>query len=305
MAEYIIGSSGSDLALAMVGELLKPVERAFPDHSFAHQAVPIIGDGQKCTGPADADAGANRSSTTAIEQVLADGGIDVAVRSLKDVGTANDHGLVLLDPPARADARDALCGSTLAYLKMGARVGTGSPRRAAQLLALRPDIQIIEIHGQVSARPGLMRERELDAVLVAAAGLDRLGLSDLVTERLDPTVFLPAPGQGVLGIQIRDNSDQLEEIFQLFSHPLTIAAARAERRVLADVSSACDAPIGAYAVPDRDGRLHVYGQVTSPDGATTFKSTATGPIERADALGREVAYGLIYQGADQIPPSKK
>jgi hydroxymethylbilane synthase len=303
MSTYVIGSLDSDLARAMVKEVLRflaEVEREFPDAAFEHRQIAAIRDVKRARILNETEAYANGSFTAAIDQALAHGEIDVAVHSLKDLAVAETRDLIRIDPPCRADARDALCGHTLAGLPDGARVGTGSPRRAAQLLAVRPDIRIVRIRGDVRPRLELMAELGLDALLLAAAGLDRLGLSGEIAEYLDPAVFVPAPGQGVMGIEIRENSEALEDALLRISHPLTTAAARAERRVLAELRGTCSSPIGAYAVPEGESQLRVHGQVTSLDGATVLKATAVGEIERADALGREVAYGLVDQGADEV-----
>jgi hydroxymethylbilane synthase len=303
MSRYVIGSGSSNLARALaiqLHRLLAQVEPEFPGAAFERREIKTRADVEYARPMSYADPYFHRSSAPALAQVLADGGIDVAVHSLKDVAAAKGRALVLVDPPLRADPRDVLCGHTLAGLPIGARVGTGSPRRAAQLLAVRPDIRIVRIGGTVQPRLGLMVELGLDALLLAAAGLDRLGLSEHITERLDPAAFPPAPGQGALGILVREGSENLEAMLQRVSHPLTTAAIRAERRVLAGLRGTWASPIGAYAVADGEGQLQVHGQVTSLDGSTTLKATAIGEVDRATALGREVAYRLLDQGADLI-----
>jgi hydroxymethylbilane synthase len=204
---------------------------------------------------------------------------------------------VLAVTPPRADPLDALCGATLDGLAPGARVGTGSARRIAQLKTLRPDVEVVPIRGNVPSRLARLKSG-LDAVILAASGLRRLGLDDSITELLDPSVFLPSPGQGALAVQVRADDRELLEMLNSFGDPDADAAVRAERALLAELHGGCSVPVGALAVR-RDGVLSLSAQVTSLDGT----ERATGAISGTDdpeATGTMLAAVLRERGADAI-----
>lgn len=251
----------------------------------------------------------------ALRQALLDGECDLAVHSLKDLPTAPTPGLTVGALPERADVRDVLCareGWTLATLPAGARVGTGSPRRAAQLLAARPDLEVVDIRGNVETRLSRVRPGDLDAVVLARAGLTRVGRLDAVTDTLDPEVVLPAPGQGALAVECR--TSDLEDP----AHPLasglpalddlaTRLAVTAERAVLRTLEAGCAAPLGALARL-QDGRLHLHAAVVEPDGSRRLEHRAAAAVPpsravavaAAAALGTEVATTLLEEGAASI-----
>jgi hydroxymethylbilane synthase len=233
---------------------------------------------------------------TRLEQELAAGRIDIAVHSLKDLPTAMPEGLVLAVTPPRQDPHDALCGSTLAALRPGARVGTGSARRIAQLKALRPDVVVVPIRGNVPARLGRLKSG-LDAVVLAAAGLRRLGLAESITELLALDAFPPSPGQGALGVQVRAADRELLEMLNSFGDPADDAAVRAERAVLAELHGGCSVPVGAHAT-HTGGGLRLTAQVTSPDGRERVRATATG--DEPQSLGACLARTLRERGAEAI-----
>jgi hydroxymethylbilane synthase len=234
--------------------------------------------------------------TTQLEEELLAGRVDIAVHSLKDLPTASPEGLVLGVTPPRADPLDALCGSTLAALRPGARVGTGSARRVAQLKALRPDVEVVPIRGNVPPRLGKLKSG-LDAVILAASGLRRLGLDDAITELLDPQVFPPSPGQGALAVQVRASDQELLEMLNSFGDPDADAAVRAERTLLGALHGGCSVPVGALAVR-RDGVLALSAQVTSLDGREQVTGTVTGTDP--EATGTALAATLRERGADAI-----
>ena len=242
----------------------------------------------------------------ALREALAAGGCDLAVHSLKDLPVLPAPGLVVAATPPRADVRDALCardGRTLEALPHGARVGTGSPRRAAQLRALRPDLQVVDVRGNVGTRLARI-EDDLDAVVLAAAGLDRLGLSDAVTDLFDPSVLLPAPGQGSLAVEIREDAATtvpgLVEALAELDDAATRAAVTAERTLLGALEAGCTAPIGAWARPGADGGLVLDAVVVSADGTRQLRATATGTDAGAADLGRTVAADLLERGAAEL-----
>ncbi|MDD7965934.1 hydroxymethylbilane synthase [Actinomycetospora lemnae] len=246
---------------------------------------------------------------TALRDALLAGEIDVAVHSYKDLPTAAVPGLVLAAVPAREDPRDALVardGMVLGELPPGAVVGTGSPRRVAQIAALGLGLQLVPIRGNVDTRIGKVRRGELDAVVLARAGLARLGRVGEATEVLDPLQVLPAPAQGALACECRRQDTALEHLLRSTLHDEGVAVAvTAERAVLGALGSPCSAPIGALAEVvedlDDDGRvierLSLRAVATTADGALV-RGSATGETEDAERIGRELAEELLADGAE-------
>lgn len=295
METVVVGARGSRLAQAMVRELIDHLSGC-PVVRFKGRSVMTSGDRDRKTPLRELGGGDGGLFTTQLEEELLAGRIDIAVHSLKDLPTAPPDGLVLAVTPPRADPLDALCGSTLAGLRPGARVGTGSARRVAQLKALRPDIEVTAIRGNVPTRLGKLKSG-LDAVVLAASGLRRLGLADAMTEPLDPELFPPSPGQGALAVQVRAADTELLEMLNAFGDPDADAEVRAERAVLGELHAGCSVPVGAHATRS-DGLLTIRAQVTSLDGGQRVTGTITGadPEETGIAL----AGILRAQGADAI-----
>jgi hydroxymethylbilane synthase len=279
----------------MVRELIEHLG-ACPVVQFKARSVMTDGDKDRKTPIRVLGGGGGGLFTTQLEEELLAGRVDIAVHSLKDLPTASPGGLVLAVTPPRADPLDALCGSTLAGLRAGARVGTGSARRVAQLRALRPDLDVIPIRGNVPPRLAKLKSG-LDAVILAASGLRRLGLDDAITELLDPSVFPPSPGQGALAVQVRAGDGELLEMLNAFGDPDADATVRAERALLAQLHGGCSVPVGALAVR-RDGVLSLHAQVTSLDGLDRVAGTATGTDP--EATGTALATTLRERGADTI-----
>jgi hydroxymethylbilane synthase len=293
----IVGARGSRLAQAMVQELIGHLDGC-PVVEFKARSVMTDGDRDRRTPVRNLGGGVGGVFTTQLEAELLAGRVDIAVHSLKDLPTAPPEGLVLAVTPLRADPLDALCGSTLAGLRAGARVGTGSARRIAQLKALRPDVEVVPIRGNVPGR--LARSRSgLDAVILAACGLRRLGLDDAITELLDPAVFPPSPGQGALAVQVRAGDRELLEMLNSFGDPDADAAVRAERALLGGLHGGCSVPVGALATC-RDGVLSVNAQVTSLDGRSRVAGTLTVSGPEPEAVGASLALTLRERGADVI-----
>ncbi|RCV50867.1 hydroxymethylbilane synthase [Marinitenerispora sediminis] len=247
----------------------------------------------------------------ALRDELTAGRIEFAVHSLKDLPTAPAEGLALAAVPERDDPRDALCardGLKFADLPEGARIGTGSPRRVAQLAALRPDLHFVPIRGNAETRLGKVAAGELDAVVLAYAGLSRIGRLDDVTDVFEPDQVLPAPGQGALAVECRAaDADGALRYLAAVDHPRTRVAVTAERTVLSKLEAGCAAPVGAHA-ECRDGRLRLRAAVVATDGSTAVRgeravdlpdSTAAA-VEAAGGLGRELAREMIARGADRI-----
>jgi len=249
--------------------------------------------------------------TTAIRNALHAGEIDVAVHSYKDLPTAPDPVLRIAAVPPREDSRDALVasgGRVLGELPAGSTVGTSAPRRVAQLNALGLGLEIRPLRGNLDSRLGKVASGELDAVVVARAGLVRIGRADEVTEAFDPVVLLPAPAQGALAVECRSDDAELVSILAELDDAPTRAAVDAERAVLAALEAGCTAPVGAIAEVvesiDDDGRifteLSLRAAVAAEDGSEVIRSSVVGPVDNAVALGRELAAELLDRGAAEV-----
>jgi hydroxymethylbilane synthase len=229
---------------------------------------------------------------------LLHGDVDIAVHSLKDLPTVRPEGIVLAAVPPRDDPRDALVardGAKLADLPPGATIGTGSPRRAAQLLLLRPDLRPVPVRGNADTRLGRVTSGEVDAVVLAYAGLARIGRLDAVTQVFDPDEMLPSPGQGALAVECRSGEPDLADLLACADDPATHAATTAERTLLAALEAGCSAPVGGYAA-GTDG-LRLRAVVVAADGETALRASASGPPDEAENLGRSVAAELLRRGA--------
>jgi len=301
VVQYVVGSRASNLAKAQVREYLRPLRERFPDITFTHRVILEGGDRDRTSPMAEVSAVSGGSAfSSEQEAALVRGDVDVVVHSLKDLPTANPPGLVLLAPPGREDVADALCGSTLAGLRKGARVGTGAPRRIAQLLAVRPDLDLVPIRGNVPPRLKKIETQGLDAVVLAVAGLRRLGLDEAIGEVLPLDLFPPSPGQGALGIQVREDNTALREDLSTVGDLAVDAQVRAERAFLAELHGGCSVPVGAYAQTLPDGTLRLSGQVTSLDGTERVSGTLAGPRAEPEELGAALAADLIGKGAHVI-----
>jgi hydroxymethylbilane synthase len=229
---------------------------------------------------------------------LLDGGIDFAVHSLKDLPAGPAEGIALAAVITRDDPRDALVardGAKLADLHAGARIGTGSPRRAAQLLLMRPDLHPVPVRGNAGTRISKIASGEVDAVILAYAGLVRIGRLDAVCQVFEPEEMLPAPGQGALAVECLTGRDDLVALLASVDDPGSRAATTAERSVLAALQAGCSAPIGAYAAGTEELRLRAV--VVAADGGMALRASAGGPASEAERLGREVAAELLQSGA--------
>ncbi|MEO9326849.1 hydroxymethylbilane synthase [Gordonia aurantiaca] len=249
--------------------------------------------------------------TTAIRVALRKNEVDVAVHSYKDLPTAAEPDLTIAAVPTRVDPRDALVsrdGLVLGELPPGSVVGTSAPRRAAQLRALGLGLEIRPLRGNLDSRLGKVASGELDAVVVARAGLVRIGRTEVVTEALDPVVMLPAPAQGALAVECRSDDAELVRILAELDDPSTRAAIEAERSVLAALEAGCTAPVGAIAEVvesiDDDGRifaeLSLRAAVAAEDGSDVIRASVVGPVDRAVQLGKDLAAELLELGAGEL-----
>jgi hydroxymethylbilane synthase len=235
---------------------------------------------------------------SALRASLLAGDIDFAVHSLKDLPTGPADGIALAAVVTRDDPRDALAtrdGAKLADLPGGARIGTGSPRRAAQLLLLRPDLRPVPVRGNAGTRLSKVADGEVDAVVLAYAGLARIGRLDAVSQVFELEEMLPAPGQGSLAVECQAGRDALATLLACADDPASRAAATAERAVLGALQAGCSAPIGAYAAGTDE--LWLRAVVVAADGGRALRASAGGPASEAERLGREVAAELLRSGA--------
>ena len=296
-----IGTRGSALARWQTDHVAELLRAAYTDLSVEITVISTQGD-RVLDQPLPL-VGGKGLFTAELEAALRSGEIDCAVHSLKDLPTELGDGLIIGAIPERADPADALVsrdGHTLATLPEGARVGTSSRRRAAQLLHTRPDLQMRDIRGNVDTRirKALDPDGDYDAILLAFAGLNRLGKADVISERIDFDRLLPAPGQGALAIQCRDDAES-RGLLALLQHAPTATAVSAERAFLGELGSGCSLPVAAYAEIE-DGNLRLHGRVNSLDGAQQIDVTMIGGADEAEAIGRELARQALTQGAAQL-----
>lgn len=297
MLDFRIGTRGSKLATTQTGD----VRDALAAQGYAAELTIITTPGDRSQAPVERiGVGV---FTQALREALVRGECDLAVHSFKDLPTAPDSRLHLICPQ-RADNREALItrdGQQLADLAEGARVGTGAPRRIAQLRALRPDLEIVPIRGNIDTRMGRVigPEADLDAVILAAAGLQRVGLLDQASYLFPADEFLPAPAQGVLAVECRANDEAAIAAINTLSCKNSTAIATAERSMLAKLEAGCTAPVAAFSEIQGDNLL-LTGGVFAPDGSQGLKATAGGPLTDAVALGERVAAQLFAMGAAEI-----
>ena len=287
----VIASRGSQLALWQARWVAAQLSAAGQECRI--EIIRTTGD--KITDVPLAKVGTKGLFTKEIEEALLDGRAHLAVHSLKDLPTELPEGLVLAAIPEREDPRDAMVGRTLANLPQGAKVGTSSLRRAAQLRQLRPDLQVESIRGNLDTRLRKLDEGQYDAILLAAAGLKRLGWGDRIAEILSPEQMCPAVGQGALAIEARAGFEGVA----MLDHADTRTAVLAERGVLGALGGGCQVPIGAYATVS-EGRVHILAIVAAPDGTQVIRAEAEGPSAEASLIGASLAAELLTRGARQI-----
>jgi hydroxymethylbilane synthase len=298
--QLTIGSRGSKLALFQANWVKSQLEAAHPD-------VQVIIEIIKTSGDVFLDAplsqiGGKGLFTKEIEDALLDGRIDLAVHSLKDLPTLLPPGLGLAAVSRRDDVRDAFLSNdyrSLDTLPKGARVGTSSLRRQSQLLRLRSDLEVANLRGNLDTRLRKLDERQYDAILLACAGLDRLGYQHRITQRLSVEQLCPAVGQGALGIEARATDDETFSRLQCLHDAGTHAAVTAERAYLRRLGGGCQVPIAGYAWIE-ESKLELLGVVASTDGRQVFRDRASAPVEQAVELGSQLAERLLASGASEI-----
>ena len=300
-----IGSRGSQLALWQANH----ISALLREQGHEVEILIIKTTGDKLQEVTFAQVGSKGMFTKEIEEALADGTIDLAVHSLKDLPTELADQFVLAATPPRVDPRDVLVSvkyENLSALPQGARVGTSSQRRRAQLKALRPDIEAVEFRGNVDTRLRKLAEGQLDAILLAAAGLDRLEKTDWVRERLEAKDFCPAAGQESLGIETRKNDLETIAALQFLNDPATRFAVTTERAALAALGGGCQVPIGihckAVAAGDSGSSVEVFGVVAVPETGAAVRVYEQVPMAGSDpvALGQLIARKLVEAGAGPL-----
>ena len=291
MSALRVGTRGSPLALRQTEIVADRLRRAWPGIAIETVVVETAGDRDRAS-PLTSGEGAGWF-TSALQDALSAGGIDIAAHSYKDLPTARPEGLIIAAVPERADPRDALvsrAGATLAKLPAGATVGTGSPRRAAQALAIRPDLAPRPIRGNVETRLAKVEAGEYDAAILALAGLERLGLGARASHVFGPEEMLPAPAQGALAVECRRDDAETRRLLAAIDDPAARGLAAAERAFLAALGAGCDFPAAALA-EGFGTTLKLYGLI-APDGVIV-RSKAGGPVATGPGLGRALARELL------------
>ncbi|PYI52280.1 hydroxymethylbilane synthase [Paenibacillus flagellatus] len=301
-----VGTRQSALALTQTNQVIDRLRRIADDAGIEcrFEIHKIVTRGDQILDVTLSKVGGKGLFVKEIEQALLDGEIDMAVHSMKDMPWERQPGLIVGATPERVDPRDCVVtrgGVPLAELPRGARVGTSSLRRSAQLLAYRPDLKVESIRGNIDSRLRKLESEGFDAVVLAAAGLHRMGWSDRISDYVSPDVCVPAVAQGALGIECRADDTFMLDLLGRLDHAPTAFAVRAERQFLGRLNGGCQIPIGAYAIVRDEadgGRLEMTAIVGSPDGSRLLKEWGRG--DDPEALGDLLAERLLAQGADSI-----
>ncbi len=296
MARLRIGSRGSQLALWQAHHI-SALLRA---RGYEVEIEIIHTTGDKITEVALAKVGTKGMFTKEIEEALAAGRVDLAVHSLKDLPTELPKGFEIAAITERQDPRDAFCSvhhANFQDLPKGAHVGTSSLRRQAQLKAIRPDLEIHPLRGNVDTRLRKLEQGEYDAVILAVAGLKRLGKTQLIKQIIPADVMCPAAGQGALGIEIREGDAKIRDLLKFLDDPKARAATSCERALLNSLGGGCQVPIGAFAEM-RDGKLHLESIVADPDGSKVLRDSRDGTDP--EQLGNDAGAALLARGGDKI-----
>lgn len=300
---FVVGTRGSRLALAQTGLVMQSIQAVQPTFQFELREIRTEGD--RRPDASLAVIGGQGVFVKELESALLRGDIDVAVHSLKDMPADIAEGLTLAAFPPRGDVRDALVsrdGRTLSELPDGARIGTGSARRAVQLRHLRPDIQPVDIRGNVDTRIAKVDAGDYDAAVLAVAGLSRLDISGRASEVFDVAAMTPAVGQGALALQCRSDDGDMAAVLMTIDDDATRAACVAERAFLARLGGGCQLPFGAYA-EIQDGSLRLRGFISDETGTQMYRGDTSGAIDAAQDLGVQLADSLLGQGAEAFVPA--
>jgi hydroxymethylbilane synthase len=292
-----LGSRRSPMAMAQ-SQLVGRAIAALTGYDVSYVGIDSAGDRSR---ELVTQIGGTGVFVSSLRASLLAGEIDAAVHSLKDLPTGPAVGIALAAVPARDDPRDALVtrdGAKLADLPPAATIGTGSPRRAAQLLLMRPDVRPVPVRGNAGTRLAKVENGELDAVVLGYAGLARIGRLDCVTQVFEPDEMLPAPGQGALAVECNEAREDLVALLGCVDDPVSRAATTAERSLLGGLLAGCAAPVGAYAAGT--GELSLHGVVVAADGGRALRGSASGPLAEAELIGRRLAADLLGRGAASV-----
>lgn len=295
-----LGTRGSMLALWQAHHVKERIEERYPH--IGVELVKIKTTGDKILDVPLAKVGGKALFVKEIEEALLGGRVDFAVHSMKDVPTVIPEGLKIAVTTEREDPRDALVaasGSTLSELPAGSSVGTSSLRRQAQVLNVRPDLRVEGLRGNLDTRLRKASEGEYDAIILAAAGLTRMKWEGRITEYLDPTLMVPAVGQGALGIEVRNDDEEMMDIISFLNHEVTATAVAAERSFLLKLEGGCQVPLAAHGTVS-GAALTVSGLVSTVDGKEIIRGMVSGRVEDAERLGLELAGDLLSRGAIEI-----
>lgn len=295
-----LGTRGSMLALWQANHIKNRIEKNAPRVSV--ELVKIKTTGDKILDVPLAKVGGKALFVKEIEDALLDGTVDLAVHSMKDVPTVIPEGLKIAAATEREDPRDALVspeGRKFANLPEGAHIGTSSLRRQAQVLNLRPDLRIEGLRGNLDTRLRKVSEGAFDAIILAVAGLKRMRWDDRITEYLDPTLMIPAVGQGALGIEVREGDAKTQELIAFLNHRQTTAVVSGERAFLERLEGGCQVPIGAHGIVDGEN-ITIAGFVASTDGKSVIRGEVSGLMTESVKLGRDLAQDLLSRGAGDI-----
>jgi hydroxymethylbilane synthase len=296
-----IATRGSELALWQANHIRDALRAAHT--GLEVELVIVTTDGDRIQDRPLHEIGGKGLFVKGIEERLLAGEAELAVHSMKDLPAEMVPELVVAATPERVDPRDVLVGPpgvALADLPAGTRVGTGSLRRAALCARENPAVQVMPLRGNVPTRLRKVEQGELDAVILAAAGLVRLGLADRITEWIDPDRFCPSPTQGILALQCRADDARSRELLAVLDHAPTAARAAAERAFLRRLQAGCTVPMGCFAEYVGDGELQVTGLVIGDGGRPYFRASKTGPAAEAEQLGAAVGHTLLEMGADAV-----
>jgi hydroxymethylbilane synthase len=294
-----IGTRGSKLALAQTAWVKAKIAEQYPTARI--ETVLIKTSGDRFSETNIRAMGGKGIFTKEIEEALLRDEIDLAVHSMKDLPTELPAGLTVTSIPKREDPRDVLVsphGTRLNQLPAGANIGTGSLRRTAQILHYRRDLSVMPIRGNVDTRLKKLDEGEFDALVMAAAGLKRIGREEKIAEYISNEICLCAPGQGALGLESRED-DPIREQLSFLHDPASFAEVSAERSFLKRLGGGCHVPVGARAIAE-DEKLTLYGVVASPDGSSLYRDEISGDVVDAKELGRQLAQRLLSRGAQAI-----
>lgn len=298
--EIIVGTRDSRLALWQAHWVVENLQRLNPDCSFKIVGMKTLGD--NILDAALAKIGDKGLFTKELELAMLRGEIDLAVHSMKDMPTKLPEGLMIGAICEREYPGDVLISrkfTTLDELPQGAKIGTSSLRRTAQLLRYRPDFQIVNVRGNLTTRLRKLVEEDLGAIVLAYAGVYRLGLEDRIAQKIPFDICLPAVGQGSVGIEVREDDNKIRQLLSGIDHPASRAAITAERALMKRLEGGCQIPIGALGSVIK-GQLSIEGIVASLDGKTAVRGSLTGPQEEASTIGEQLAEILLEKGAGEI-----